>query len=107
MPTGFIAISGFESMHNFAVDILVSQGAVGILIVTVLAFGIIKRIIVLAPRFGGTEYKQFAFMFASVLAIFVSMLTYSEAFYMNTGGAFLFWYFLGYISNYMLVNKEN
>lgn len=106
MPEGFIAISGFESMHNFVVDILVSQGVIGIVIVAVLAFGIIKRIVLLTPRLVETDYKQFVFMFASILAIFVSMLTYSEAFYMNTGGAFIFWYFLGYISNYMLVEKK-
>lgn len=107
MPTGFIATSGFESMHNFLVDILVSQGIIGIVILLVFIVLIIKPILVVAPKLGIYEYNQFVFMFASLVAIFVSMLTYSEAFYMNTGGAFLFWYFLGYISNYMLVNKEN
>lgn len=107
MPTGFIATSGFESMHNFLVDILVSQGIIGIVILLVFIVLIIKPILVVAPKLGIYEYNQFVFMFASLVAIFVSMLTYSEAFYMNTGGAFLFWYFLGYISNYMFVNKEN
>ena len=107
MPTGFIATSGFESMHNFLVDILVSQGIIGIAILLVFVVLILKPTLLAAPKLGLADYNQFVFMFASLVAIFVSMLTYSEAFYMNTGGAFLFWYFLGYISNYMLVNKEN
>lgn len=107
MPEGFIATSGFESMHNFLVDILVSQGIIGIVILLGFVILIISPILKIVPKLGVSEYNQFTFMFASLVAIFVSMLTYSEAFYMNTGGAFLFWYFLGYISNYMLVTKEN
>lgn len=106
MPTGFIAISGFESMHNFLVDILVSQGIIGIAILLGLIALVIKPMLFVVPKLEVAEYNQFTFMFASLVAIFVSMLTYSETFYMNTGGAFIFWYFLGYISNYMLVEKK-
>lgn len=89
---------GFESMHNFFFDVLVSQGIVGVLILILLmswtVITLVKKYLSL------NSYKEFAFLIAIIAAIFVSMLTYSETFYMNTGGAFLFWYVLGYLVNY-------
>lgn len=88
---------GFESMHNAFFDVLVSQGVIGMLIL--ISF-IVWVVYILVKKYKSlTDYKEFAFLLAIIAAIFVSMLTYSEVFYMNTGGAFLFWYVLGYLIN--------
>lgn len=89
---------GFESMHNFFFDILVSQGIVGVLILIALMVWIIWTLV--KKYLSLDSYSEFAFLMAVIAAIFASMLTYSEAFYMNTGGAFLFWYILGYLVNF-------
>lgn len=88
---------GFESMHNAFFDVLVSQGIIGlailILFIAWVIYGLFRKYKSLS------DYKEFAFLMAIIAAIFVSMLTYSEVFYINTGGAFLFWYILGYLIN--------
>lgn len=95
---------GFESMHNAFFDVLASQGIIGILILISFVVWVFWKLI---KRYKSLiEYKEFAFLMAIIAAIFVSMLTYSEVFYMNTGGAFLFWYVLGYLINSKWDNKE-
>jgi O-antigen ligase len=90
--------AGFESMHNFFFDILVSQGIIGVAILFMLMGWVIW---ILIKKYKAlTDYREFAFMMAIIAAIFASMLTYSETFYMNTGGAFIFWYVLGYLVNF-------
>ncbi len=90
--------AGFESMHNFFFDILVSQGIIGVAILFMLMGWVIWTLIKKYKAL--TDYREFAFMMAIIAAIFASMLTYSETFYMNTGGAFIFWYVLGYLINF-------
>lgn len=101
IPNTFV---GFESMHNAFFDVLVSQGVIGIVI---LLFFIVWVFYSLTMKYQSlTDYKEFAFSLAIIAAIFVSMLTYSEVFYMNTGSAFLFWYILGHLINTKVENKE-
>lgn len=88
---------GFESMHNAFFDVLVSQGIIGMTILVLFIAWVIYNLIRKYQSL--SDYKEFAFLMAIIAAIFVSMLTYSEVFYMNTGGAFLFWYVLGYLIN--------
>lgn len=89
---------GYESMHSFLFDVLVSQGIIGVVIILLFFAWAVKMLI---EKYKGiSSYKEFVFMMTILVAIFVSMLTYSETFYMNTGGAFMFWYVLGYLVNY-------
>jgi len=88
---------GFESMHNAFFDVLVSQGIMGMIILVLFIAWVFYNLFKKYKSL--TDYKEFAFLMAIIAAIFVSMLTYSEVFYMNTGGAFLFWYVLGYLIN--------
>lgn len=86
----------FASMHNSFVDILVSQGILGMALI--LCF-IVSVLIVFFRYFFKSkddEYRYNTFLLLVFLPILVSMMFYSETFYMNTGGAFLFWSFLGY-----------
>ena len=87
----------FPSMHNSFVDILVSQGILGFIII--LCFIVSVLIVLLRGIFKtqGEIYRYNVFLLVSFIPILVSMMFYSETFYMNTGGAFLFWAFLGYL----------
>ncbi|MDD6808031.1 MAG: O-antigen ligase family protein [Oscillospiraceae bacterium] len=101
MPEGFISTSGFESMHNSFVDVMVSQGTIGLMLLFILvAFSIIAFL----KSFNG--YLEYKYLIAIIAAIFASMMFYSETFYMNTGSAFLFWIVLGYMINYRNTNTE-
>ena len=48
-------------------------------------------------KFKGEKYKYHTVLLSIIAPIFASMMFYSETFYMNTGGAFLFWLTLGYL----------
>lgn len=87
----------FASMHNSFVDVLVSQGIVGVFLI--LCFIVSVLIVFFRYFFQATaeEYRYNTFLLLMFLPILVSMMFYSETFYMNTGGAFLFWSFLGYL----------
>ncbi len=87
----------FPSMHNSFVDVLVSQGVLGFFLL--LCF--IASVLVVFFRYffksRGVEYRYNTYLLLCFLPILVSMMFYSETFYMNTGGAFLFWSFLGFL----------
>lgn len=108
VPSTFLAQPGsdFHSMHNFLVDIMVSQGIIGLLLILVFMMFALKDILTNVKYIKGGDYRLYSFIFSSFVAILVSMMFYSEAFYMNTGGAFLFWIFLGYMLNNLLVLKD-
>ncbi len=96
----------FPSMHNSFVDILVSQGILGIALI--LCF--IASVLILFFRYffkaSKAEYCYNTFLLLIFLPILVSMMFYSETFYMNTGGAFLFWSFLGYLMHSLNKSAE-
>ena len=87
----------FQSMHNSFVDVLVSQGALGIFLLLCFIASVLTVIFRYFFKAKGEEYKYNTFLLLCFLPVFVSMMFYSETFYMNTGGAFLFWSFLGYL----------
>ena len=105
-PDSYLAQSGYNSMHNAFVDIIISQGALGLIIVLILIFFVLKKIVEYIPNTTDEEFREFIFIFSSLIAIVASMLTYSEVFYMNTAGAFMFWYLLGYLVNYKAVKAK-
>ena len=106
MPEGFIAKSGFESMHNSIIDILVSQGVIGIALFVALVVSVFITIFKKAPLLTGDDRRMFIYFFTCLTLIFGSMMFYSETFYMNTGSAFNFWMILGILVNYILPNAK-
>ncbi len=86
----------FASMHNSFVDVLVSQGIFGFLILLCFIASVLTVIFRYFFKAKGEEYRYNTFLLLCFIPVFVSMMFYSETFYMNTGGAFLFWSFLGY-----------
>ncbi|MEG0546059.1 MAG: O-antigen ligase family protein [Oscillospiraceae bacterium] len=95
----------FASMHNSFIDVLVSQGIIGVVIIalfiSIVVFTILKKLF----KLKGDDYKYSVFLLCSILPILSSMMFYSETFYMNTGGAVIFWLFLGYLMH-MLTKSD-
>ena len=87
----------FRSMHNSFVDILVSQGILGVVIIAAYIILVLVLIFKNFFKFKGEKYKYHTVLLSIIAPIFASMMFYSETFYMNTGGAFLFWLALGYL----------
>ena len=84
-------------MHNSFVDILVSQGILGVVIIAAYIILVLVLIFKNFFKFKGEKYKYNTALLSIIAPIFASMMFYSETFYMNTGGAFLFWLALGYL----------
>lgn len=95
----------FASMHNSFVDVLVSQGVVGIILLCWFIASVLTVFFRYFFKKTGEEYQYNTFLLLCFLPVVVSMMFYSETFYMNTGGAFLFWSFLGYLMHSL--NREH
>ena len=89
----------FASMHNLYIDVIVSQGIVGILIF--LSFVIFVVVSVLRRIFKdkGEGYFLPAMVLCIVVPIVVSAFFYSEILFINTGGSVIFWCAMGYLMN--------
>ena len=87
----------YDSMHNLELDILASQGIVGILIFIALLINICVIIVRRAGRIG-KEYRKEAALAFSVAASMGAAVTFlSFIFYVNAPQNFCFWLFLGYL----------
>lgn len=96
----------FRSMHNSFVDIAVSQGILGLVIIFAFIVLILVTIFKNFFKLSGEIYRYHTVLISVVAIIFVSMIFYSETFYMNTGGAFLFWLTLGYLVQSVIINTN-
>lgn len=87
----------FPSMHNSFIDVLVSQGILGFFLLICFIASMLTAVFRYFFKAKGEEYCYNTFLLLCFLPVLVSMMFYSETFYMNTGGAFLFWSFLGFL----------
>lgn len=95
----------FRSMHNSFVDIVVSQGILGIAVIVPFIVLVLAAIFKNFFKFSGEIYRYHTILISVITIITVSMMFYSETFYMNTGGAFLFWLTLGYLVQSIGINS--
>lgn len=98
-PDLYLVSAGLTTMHNVFVDVLVSQGLVGLLLL--LAFVAIASKVIICNLFGdgGKRSLETGLLFSALLSIAVSALFYSEILYINTIGSVVFWFILGYLVN--------
>ena len=91
--------TNFASMHNLFMDVLVSQGLLGIGLF--IAFMILALITVFKKLFklDRQNYIFYGLVLSIIVPIFVSSFFYSEILYINTSGAVIFWIALGYLMN--------
>lgn len=99
VPDTYLAQEGvrFSHLHNELLNILVSQGIPGLIIVLLFAItsvvAIIKRYIYLQ----GDAFIEFSIMLACLLCICIGMMLQQGIFYFYMPINLLFWMFLGYM----------
>ncbi len=89
--------SDFASMHNMFIDVMVSQGIVGLVLLAVFMAFVLLFVFKRLFRLQAEQYGFCAALLCVIVPIVVSGFFYSEIFYMNTAGAVLFWVALGYL----------
>ena len=89
----------FASMHNLYVDVLVSQGALGVLIFVSFVVFVIVSVLRRIFKDKGEGYFLPAMALCVVVPIVVSAFFYSEILFINTGGSVIFWCAMGYLMN--------
>lgn len=87
----------YDSLHNLELDILVSQGIVGILIFLALFVNICVMIVRRAGRIRVEDRKEGTLAFAAVASLGAAVTFLSFIFYVNAPQNFCFWLFLGYL----------
>lgn len=98
LPDTYLATTSFASMHNGLVDVLLSQGILGLGLIFAFA------VLVLIPLFRGffkhrgEAFRYHTILLCVLLTLLCSMMFLSETFYINTAGAFWFWLILGYLT---------
>lgn len=87
----------FDSFHNVVIDVLVSQGVIGI--VLLLGIGISVFVYSVKKMFFEQKYKplECRILFTIVLVIVIDAMFISAIFYVNSPETFLFWSMLGYL----------
>ena len=106
-PENYIAIRGYM-LHNGYLDVLVSTGVVGTIIMLCPIMGML---ILVARYFFGKkrkEYKNYRLVticLLTLLPIVVSTLFLSDIYFTNTCGCMIFWLFCGYLL-YFIFNDD-
>lgn len=94
----------FDSFHNVLVDVLVSQGLIGVILIVVMGILFGKYFIqeIFIYRKMGCEIQ---FTFLVVIMLLISSMFISAIFYVNSPETILFWMSLGYLM-YWLKNNN-
>ena len=87
----------FDSFHNVVIDVLVSQGGLGIILVFVLGISVfiyaVKKMI-FENKYLSLECR---ILFVIVFILAVDSMFISAIFYVNSPETVLFWMMLGYL----------
>ena len=95
----------FSAFHNTIIDVLVSQGIVGIIILVCFVVIIIKELFKITNLSG--KNREIIIMLTTICTtIACSAMFLSHVFYVNTPSTAMFWLFLGYMI-YFLNKKES
>ena len=94
----------FDSFHNVVVDVFVSQGIFGIILIV--AMGILFGKYLIEEIFIGRKMDcEIRVTFLMVIALLVASMFISSIFYINSPETILFWMSLGYLV-YLIENSE-
>lgn len=97
IPDSLTAKAGFTSSHNSILDVLASQGIIGILIwlffLAIITWTLIKN--TLSSK--GIAYYKYTFLLSIFSVIFVSSLLIPDMIYVNSVSSVFFWYVFGHL----------
>ena len=110
MPDTYIVnndYAKFDSFHNVVIDVLVSQGTIGILLLLILGLAVfIKSMVsmIKEKRFSDIECRT---LFCIVLILVIDSMFISAIFYVNSPETVAFWALLGYFIYFLHGKGEN
>ena len=88
-----------NTMHNMVVDVAVSQGILGLVLLVVTAVMLVLKMLRGWLAFDCAERSEAMLFLLPVMTVLGGALTLSDIFYLNTPTTVVFWYMLGqYIS---------
>ncbi len=87
----------YDSLHNMFVDVVVSQGIIGILIVFMMIGNTIRVMWKSLSRLWGKDYSIIIFSFIIVVTMTVASQFYTYLFYLHAPQTFFFWLCMGYL----------
>ena len=99
VPDAYISVEHISTMHNVFLDVLVSQGVVGLALFVVFLISLAKRAVRLALNASFGNRFDFKVLVATMVSIGVSALFYSEILYINTISSVVFWMIAGYVGS--------
>jgi O-antigen ligase len=95
----------FNSMHNMIVDVLVSQGLIGITILSIFITSIAIYIFRRLRHLDEQMFKLAVVIFSVLICLSTASLFISDILYVNSPSSFLFWICLGFLI-YFLQKKS-
>ena len=97
----------FEAFHNMIMDVLVSQGILGLIVLgTIIIYFVVSILRKLKKVFMEDENAETTIMLMScVVMLLTSSMFLSEIFYVNNACTYVFWLLLGYLY-YFLKKKQ-
>ena len=108
IPNTYIVNNSFATFrvfHNFVIDILVNQGIIGLIIIIILTFYILRRFIQNKKAILNNK-NEIALLVSSIIAILFSGMFLSQIFYVNNAVTFTFWLLFGYLNYYIMRCKN-
>ena len=96
-------MTNFPNMHNLLLDVLVSQGIIGIVIFLILVVYLIIFVLKGIHQSKEIDYFVLCIGLSTLVPIVVSTMFYSEILFINTSGSVLFWLTLGAITRYLMI----
>lgn len=87
----------YDSLHNMFLDVLVSQGVIGIILTLLLIGNTIRTLWKGRPHVRESEYDIMIFGFTIIAAMTAASQFYSYLFYLHAPQTFFFWLCMGYI----------
>lgn len=108
MPTTYIVNNDqtdFDAFHNTVMDILVSQGAVGIVLICIFVVIFIVYFIRRIGKKSGENRVELSMCLAICVSTIASAMFLSHIFYVNIATTGIFWLFAGYLGHLLYVNE--
>lgn len=87
----------YDSMHNIVVDVLVSQGIIGIIITIALGINTLVTLKKGMRHLKEEEHHLMIISFSIVTAMMLASLFYTYVFYLHAPQTYMFWLCLGYL----------
>ncbi len=96
----------FDSFHNVVIDVLVSQGIVGISLFFIFVLLVIAYACKKVFTMGYCQIPRIQFLMVAVLVIAVDAMFISAVFFVNSPETIVFWTLLGYLIHQLNIEEK-